>query len=57
MNWLDHLINAGTMPFLVPIVAIIMGVAYAIVIAVLRHRERLAMIARGINPNQPPTRQ
>jgi len=48
---LDRLLNPAILGLLVPIVAIIMGVAYAITRAVLHHRERLAMIQKGINPD------
>ena len=40
-------------PFLIPIVAVIVGGAIAIVILVLRHMERIAKIERGIDPDAP----
>jgi hypothetical protein len=49
MRWLEH-IDAGTLALLIPIVAIVVGGAYSITKAITNHRERLAMIARGINP-------
>jgi hypothetical protein len=47
MEWL----NPGTLSLLIPIVAIIMGGAFAITKAVAHHRERLAMIEKGLNPD------
>jgi len=35
---------------LVGLVAVIGGISYAIVKAVMRHKERMAMIERGMNP-------
>ena len=45
---------ATFMFFLVPIVAIISGVTFVIVKKVFAHRERMAMIERGIHPDYPP---
>ena len=50
MHWFRDL-DPATLSLLIPIVAIIMGGAFAITKAVLRHRERLAMIQKGINPD------
>ena len=52
MDWLRD-INPGTLSMFIPIVAIICGIAYAITMAVIRHRERMAMIERGMNPDAP----
>ena len=38
---------------LVPIVAIIVGGAIAIVTLILKHQERIAKIERGIDPDVP----
>jgi len=38
-------------PFLIPIVALVVGGAIAITAMVLKHQERLAKIARGIDPD------
>ena len=38
---------------LVPIVAIIVGGAIAIVTLILKHQERIAKIERGIDPDAP----
>jgi hypothetical protein len=42
------------LPFVVVIVAIVGGGAVKIVKAIIRHRERLAMIDMGIHPDYPP---
>jgi hypothetical protein len=49
----EMLINRifGLGPFLIPIVAIIVGGAIAIVAMVHAHQERLAKIERGIDPD------
>jgi len=43
----------GLGPFLIPIVAIIVGGAIAVVAMVHKHQERIAMIERGIDPDAP----
>jgi len=48
----DSIIGLG--PFLIPIVAIIVGGAIAITGMVHRHNERLAKIERGIDPDASP---
>ncbi len=48
MEWLS---NMG--PFVVPVVAIIVGGVVAVVIIVLKHQERIAKIERGIDPDAP----
>jgi hypothetical protein len=52
MDWLRD-VSPGTLSMLVPIVAIICGIGYAITKAVIHHRERMAMIERGMNPDAP----
>ena len=49
MEWI-----ASLGPFLVPIVALIVGGAIAVVVLILRHQERIAKIERGIDPDAPP---
>ena len=58
MDW-SRLLNAETLPLLIPIVAIIMGGIFVITKAITHHRERMAMIERGMDPNSPkvPPRQ
>ena len=57
-HFIDWLRDAGpaTLGILVPITAIIMGVAFAITKAITHHRERMAMIERGIHPDSPRQR-
>ena len=43
--------NAG--PFLIPLVAIIVGGAITIVAMLTKHQERIAKIERGIDPDAP----
>ncbi len=40
-------------PYLVPIVAIIVGGAIAIAAMLMKHQERIAKIERGIDPDTP----
>jgi hypothetical protein len=42
---------------LVPIVALIVGGAIAIISMILRHQERIAKIERGMDPDAPPGTQ
>jgi hypothetical protein len=51
MEVIDRIVGLG--PFLIPIVAIIVGGAIAIVAMVHSHQERLAKIERGIDPDAP----
>ena len=55
MDWADRLLNEDVLPLLIPIVAIVVGgvLGGAIVITklVIRHRERIALIERGIHPD------
>src|SRR5260370_38648024 len=48
MEWI-----ASLGPFLIPIVAVIVGGAIAITAIVLKHQERIAKIERGIDPDAP----
>jgi len=51
MEVIDRIVGLG--PFLIPIVAVIVGGAVAIVAMVHSHQERLAKIERGIDPDAP----
>lgn len=60
MDW-SYLTNPQILPFLIPIVAIlipivaiVMGVIKKIVEILVRHRERMAMIERGMHPDNVP---
>ena len=48
MEWI-----ASLGPFLIPIVAVIVGGAIAITAMILKHQERIAKIERGIDPDAP----
>lgn len=48
---IDRVFGLG--PFLIPIIAIIVGGAIAVIGMVHRHNERIAKIERGINPDGP----
>ena len=48
MEWI-----ASLGPFLIPIVAVIVGGVVAIIVLVQRHQERIAKIERGIDPDAP----
>ena len=48
---MDSILGLG--PLLIPIVAIIVGGAIAIVAMVHSHNERIAKIERGIDPDAP----
>jgi hypothetical protein len=48
---MEHIVSLG--PILVPIVAIIVGGAVAVVVLILRHNERIAKIEHGIDPDSP----
>ena len=49
---IDSILGLG--PFLIPIVAILVGGAIAITGMIHRHHERLAKIERGIDPDASP---
>ena len=53
---IDRILQPSVLPFLVAIVAVIVGGTVAIVRSMAAHKERLAMIERGINPDEkdPP---
>ena len=53
MSW-QQLFSPEVIVFAIPIVAIIVGGVIAIVKIVIAHRERMAMIERGIHPDHPP---
>ena len=55
MDWL-RVVSPATLSMLIPIVAIICGIGYAITKAVIHHRERMAMIERGMDPDAPRQR-
>jgi hypothetical protein len=56
MNWLNDL-RPDTLAMLVPIAAILVGGVVLITKTIIRHRERLAMIERGMHPDTPPPKK
>jgi len=52
-DWLSFLTHPATLVFLIPIVAILVGGITAITKILIRHRERMAMIERGMHPDHP----
>jgi len=51
--WPAFLCNPETLVFMIPIAAILVGGIMGIAKLVIRHRERMAMIERGIHPDRP----
>ena len=49
---IDKLLDPEVLPLLIPIVAIIGGIGYAITAAIIRHRERMARIQRDMDPEE-----
>ena len=52
MRVIDSVLSLG--PLLIPICAILVGGAVAIVAMIHRHTERIAKIERGIDPDTSP---
>jgi hypothetical protein len=50
MDW-SRFMEPGIVAMVIPIVAILVGGAIAITKMVINHRERLAMIEKGMNPD------
>jgi len=55
-NLVELILRPETLVFLIPITAIIGGIAYKITTAIIAHRERMAKIEHGIDPNEPPSK-
>jgi hypothetical protein len=53
MSWWQYLMRVETLPLMIPIVAIIVGGIIGIVVILLHHRERMAMIEQGLHPDHP----
>ncbi len=51
MDLLDRILNPAILALLIPIVAIISVFGWLTVTSIIRHRERLAMIDRGMHPD------
>ena len=50
----DRLLNPSVLPFLIPITAILVGGVIVVTKLLIRHRERIAMIEQGMNPDERP---
>ena len=50
-QWFHSLLQPQVLPFVVAIVAVAGGIAIAIAKAVMHHRERMAKIEHGIDPD------
>jgi len=48
---MEQMLNPQMFSMLIPIAAIVMGGIYITAKAYMRHKERLAMIERGMNPD------
>lgn len=48
---IDKILSPDVLPLLIPIVAIIGGIGFATVMAIIHHRERMARINRGMDPS------
>ncbi len=55
-GWLERFIRPETLVFCVPIVFLIGLFAYKITTAIVAHRERMAKIQQGIDPDAPERR-
>ena len=54
MSWPNIFSNPAALALMIPIVAILVGGISEIVKRIFRHRERMAMIERGMNPDDKP---
>jgi uncharacterized membrane protein (DUF106 family) len=53
-RWLEFVSRPEALVFLIPIVAILVGGIISITKKLIHHRERMAMIERGMHPDFPP---
>jgi hypothetical protein len=50
-GWLELLVRPEVLVFCIPITAIVGGIGYKITTAIIAHRERMAKIHQGIDPD------
>jgi hypothetical protein len=50
-GWLQTIAKPDVLVFLIPITAVVGGIAFAITKAIIAHRERMAKIQQGIDPD------
>jgi hypothetical protein len=53
-GWLELLMRPEVLVFCIPLTAIVGGIAYKIPTAIIAHRERMAKIQQGIDPDARP---
>ncbi len=53
LDWPGFLSDPAALIFMIPIAAILVGGITGLAKLVMRHRERMAMIEQGMNPDQP----
>ena len=51
--WFEVFRNPATLVLMIPIVAILVGGITGISKLIMRHRERMAMIEQGMDPDRP----
>ena len=51
--WSRILLNGESLAMLVGLVTILGGIIWFLMTSVMRHRERMAMIQQGMNPDEP----
>jgi hypothetical protein len=49
--WLDELLRPERIGSLIPVIAIVGGLSLAAIILIIRHRERMAKLQHGIDPD------
>jgi hypothetical protein len=52
-NWPAYVFRSEVLFFVIPVVAILVGGIVGLTKLLLRHRERMAMIQRGMHPDRP----
>jgi uncharacterized membrane protein (DUF106 family) len=52
-NWPAYVFRAEVLVLVIPVVAILVGGIVGFTKLLLRHRERMAMIQRGMHPDHP----
>lgn len=51
-GWLELLMRPEVLVFCIPITAIVGGIGYKITTEIIAHRERMAKIQQGIDPDE-----
>ena len=53
-RWQSNLLDEDTLALMIPIVAVLAVAIVGLVAVIFRHRERMAMIERGMHPDDLP---